>query len=365
MRKRILISMLCIAVALALAYTAYGQGQEYIDKFKEAEKLIEILKKTDETIEMIEEETDIPKEMKVFEVSDLIEENSIQDYAPPSPFVFDVESAQREETEKDTEYFEEFFGPEELIEAVKSSTGDENWPEEAGGMGTTEHYGGKLVVVNTPEMVEKVAALLDGFRRNLPVLVSSTVYLLATDGDYLKRRRRDESSVITGEMVKKILDDARDGRGVELLRTGYLTAYSAQAAYIHSGALHTYVGNTDTSGAGAAAAVFDPVINVFREGLIVGLRAQYRRETGEINLVAMVSLSRLAAIEEHTGVGGAAGKQAPRKVKVETPRVDLQIVSGSSDVPEGCGLLLGGSRMKTARAGRRSFVVLVVSAVET
>ena len=52
------------------------------------------------------------------------------------------------------------------------------------------------------------------------------------------------------------------------------------------------------------------------------------------------------------------------KCKVETPKVDLQIVNGSSDVPEGYGLLLGGSRMKTAQAKQKSFVVLIVPEVQ-
>lgn len=366
MRKGLLIILMCCACALALGYAAYGQGQEYIDKFKEAEKLIKLFEETDEAIEAIEEGRSLPSRMKVFDVSDLIEENSLCDYAPPSPFVFDVESAHREETEIDTEPFDEYWGPEELIEMVKTSTGEENWPEEAGGFGTSEYYRGKLIIVNTPEMIEEIQGLLDNLRKNLPVLVSSSVYLLAVEEDYLKENRRKESSVMPPEAVRKILDDARTGVKVKLLRTGYLTSYSAQAAYLHCGALHTYLGNTDTSAAGGmtAATVFDPVINVFREGFIIGLRAEYYREKGDINLIAMVSLSRLTGIEEHTGIGGGAGKNAPQKVKVETPSVDLQVVSGSADVPEGCGLLVGGSRMKTTQAEQKSFVVLVVPQVQ-
>jgi hypothetical protein len=366
MRKGILILSLCAVLAITLAYTAHGQSKEQLDKFKEAERLIELLKKTNEAIEIIEKDRKLPAKLEVFDVADLIEENRIKDYAPPSPFVFNVESATAEEGEIDTESFEELYGPEEVIELVKATTGEENWPEEEGGMGTVEYHRGKLIVINTPEMIDKVEALLDGLKKSLPAVISSTVYLLAVDEDYLKQHRRTGSSVITPQAVEKMLDDSQAGKKIELLKTGYITSYSSQAAYIHSGALHTYIGNTDTSGAGGLTPVlvFDPVINVFREGFIIGLRAQYNRRTNRVNLVAMVSLSKLTVIEEHTGIGGSIGKQAPQKCKVETPKVDLQIVSGSSDIPVGYGLLLGGSRMKTAQAEQKSFIVLIVPVVQ-
>jgi hypothetical protein len=116
--------------------------------------------------------------------------------------------------------------------------------------------------------------------------------------------------------------------------------------------------------------IFDPIINIFNEGLIIGLRAQYNSQINQTNLVAMVSLSKLTAIEEHKAIGGGlAGEQDKTKgrvteCKVETPKVDLQIVSGSADVPAGSGLLLGGSRMKTAQDQQKSFVVLVVPTVQ-
>jgi hypothetical protein len=210
---------------------------------------------------------------------------------------------------------------------------------------------------------------VNDFRKNLPPLISSAVYLLAADEEYLSGLREKGSSIVSPEAIKKMLNDVQPGSKVELLRTGYLTAYSSQAAYLYCGTVQTYQGDTDTSGMSGLVPIeiFDPIINVFREGLIVGLRAQFNTQTNQTNLVAMVGLSKLIAIEEHKAIGGGFAKEKEGGVtgcKVETPKVDLQIVSGSADVPAGSGLLLGGSRMKTAQAQQKSFVVLVVPTVQ-
>ena len=357
MRKAILILCLCAVSAVALGYAAYGQSKEIIDKLKESEKHEKLLEKINDAIKTIESERKVEKELRIFEVSDLLAR--VTDYAPPSPFVNDVEGLTSSESamerfEEEHESFEgEPFGPDELIEFIMARTGSHNWPEHVGGFGTIELHRGKLIVCNTPAIVGEIGSILDKIRANLPALISSTIYLFSAEEDYLAKVR------------KKILADAEKGAGAGLLRTGSLCAYSSQAAYLYCGTVHTYQGDTDTSGAGGLTpvTVFDPIINLFREGLIVGLRAQYNRHTGQVNLVAMVSLSELTSIEEHIGIGGGIGED-PKKCKVETPKVDLQIVSGSSDVPEGYGLLLGGSRMKTAQAKQKSFVVLIVPEVQ-
>lgn len=365
MRKVILIVTLCAVLAFAAAYAAYGQSREYIDKLKQAEEHIALLEKINEAVKSIEKDLKPESKMRIFDITDL--EMSLIDYAPPSPFVHDVESGFGRSEFTEEESFEEPFGPEEIIEVIRARTGEENWPEEAGGFGTLEHHRGKLIVINTPEILQQVESIIEEMRSNSPALISSTVHLFALDEKYLEQIRKKGSSVITPQAIKKLIEDAEKGTEVELLRTGYLTSYSSQAAYLYAGTIHTYQGDTDTSGAGGLTpvVVFDPIINIFREGFIIGLRAQYNRTTGDVNMVAMVSLSKLTAIEEHTGMGGGLGKEAPpEKCRVETPKVDLQIVSGSSDAPEGYGLLVGGSRMKTTQTEQKSFVVLIVPEVQ-
>lgn len=379
MHRRILTGVLCAVLAFGVGYVAYGQSQEYIDKLKDSEKHIAFLKKIEDAIETIEKERELKKELRIIDVTDLL--TKIPDYAPPSPFVHDVEGLTYSEGggmsfgDEDTEGFEgEPYGPDDFIELIKARTdGDDEdkWPEEEGGFGTIEVHRGKLIVCNTPEVIKEVEAIVADMRGNLPALISSSMYLFAADEEYLKQIRKTGSSVITPEAIKKVIADAQAGQNVEMLKTGYLTAYSSQAVYMYTGTIHTYQGDTDTSGAGGLApfCIFDPIINIFREGFIVGLRAQYNRNTDQVNLVAMVSLSNLTAIEEHIGIGGGTAEEGKAgvsvmKCKVETPKVDLQIVSGSSDVPEGYGLLLGGSRMKTSQAKQKSFVVLIVPEVQ-
>jgi hypothetical protein len=378
MCRRILAGVLCAALALGAGYVAYGQSQEYIDKLKESEKYIAFLEKVQNTIKTIEKDREVKKELRIIDVTDLL--TIIPDYAPPSPFVHDVEGLTYSEgaggmaLDEDEEAFEsEPYGPDEFIELIRARTArddEDRWPEEEGGFGTIEVHRGKLIVCNTPEVIKEVEAIVSDMRGNLPALISSSVYLFAADEDYLKQIRKTGSSVITPEAIGKVMADAQGGQKVELLKTGYLTAYSSQSVFMYTGTIHTYQGDTDTSGAGGLAPIqiFDPIINVFREGFIVGLRAQYNRTTGQVNLVAMVSLSKLTAIEEHIGIGGGIGEEGKgggvMKCKVETPKVDLQIVSGSSDVPEGYGLLLGGSHMKTSQTAQKSFVVLIVPEVQ-
>lgn len=377
MRKPVLIVFLACALAFLLVYVAYAQSKEVIDKLKESERHLELLKKVDDAIAAIGIDRKLPREIKIIDVADLLLE--IPDYAPPLPFVYDVESSGIRPTGAmisfgaEEEPFEKAaFSFDELTKTLKRRTGEDNWPELADGFGTIRLHRGKLIVINTPEMVRNVEAIVNEFRKNLPPLISSTVYLLAADRSYLGQLREKGSSVVSPEAIKKILSDVQPGGKVEFLRTGYLTAYSAQATYLYCGTIQTYQGDVDTSGAGGLVAfeIFDPIINIFNEGLIIGLRAQFNRQTNQTNLVAMVSLSKVTAIEEHKAIGGGlAGEQDKTKgrvteCKVETPKVDLQIVSGSADVPAGSGLLLGGSRMKTAQDQQKSFVVLVVPTVQ-
>ncbi len=381
MRKRIITGVLCALLALGLAYAAYGQSKEYIDKLRESEKHIAFLKKIEDAIGKIEQDREVEREFKIIDITDLLAR--IPDYAPPSPFVHDVEGLTYSEggagavtfDDEDEEDFEgEPYGPDEFVELIKARTEKEDeytWPEEEDGFGTIEVHRGKLIVCNTPEIIREVEAIIEEMRGNLPALISSSVYLFAADEDYLKQIRGKGSSSIEPKAVEKIIADAQTGGKVELLKAGYLTGYSSQAVYVYTGTIHTYQGDTDTSGAGGLApfCIFDPIINVFREGFIIGLRAQYNRTTNQVNLVSMVSLSRLTAIEEHIGIGGGTAEEgkagvAVMKCKVETPKVDLQIVSGSSDIPEGHGLLLGGSRLKTAQTEQKSFVVLIVPEVQ-
>lgn len=374
MHRPVLIVFLVSAIAFLLFYAAYGQSKEVVDKLKESERYIELLKKVEDAIAAIETDRKLPREMKIIDVADLL--LRIPDYAPPSPFVYDVESSGRRPEERaifpgrEEEPFERAaFTSDQLTDTLKQRTGEDNWPELGDGFGTIHLHRGKLIVINTPEMVSNVEAIVNDFRKNLPPLISSAVYLLAADEEYLSGLREKGSSIVSPEAIKKMLNDVQPGSKVELLRTGYLTAYSSQAAYLYCGTVQTYQGDTDTSGMSGLVPIeiFDPIINVFREGLIVGLRAQFNRQTNQTNLVAMVGLSKLIAIEEHKAIGGGFAKEKEGGVtgcKVETPKVDLQIVSGSADVPAGSGLLLGGSRMKTAQAQQKSFVVLVVPTVQ-
>ena len=89
-------------------------------------------------------------------------------------------------------------------------------------------------------MVRNVEAIVKDFGQNLPPLIPSVVYLLAADEEYLGQLREKGSSVVSLEAIKRILTNVQPGGKVELLRTGYLTAYSAQAAYLYCGTIHTY-----------------------------------------------------------------------------------------------------------------------------
>jgi hypothetical protein len=380
MRKKITILLISGTAALIIACAVYGQAKEYADKLRESERHIEFLKKVETTISAIEADRKLPVEMKIIDIADLLV--SIPDYVPPSPFVTDVESIGPYSRGTGTSFagaenepFEGRLSPDELLGVIIRMTGAENWDttERAGQECSIKMRSGKIFVTHTPEMIKKVESAISDFRKKLPPLISSTIYLLAADEEYLGQLREKGSSVVSAEAIKKLISDAKQAGKVELLRTGYLTAFSSQTAYLYCGATHTYQGDTDTSGQGGLAPfeIFDPIINVFNEGLIVGLQAQYNSQTGQTNILATVSLSKLTAIEKHTGIGGLGlsepGKEAEgkaRKCEVETPKVDLQIVSGTGDVPAGCGLLLGGSRIKTAQAEQKSFVVIIVPAVQ-
>lgn len=378
MRKTIIMLAVCAVSATAVFCAAYGQSEKYIKRLRAADRHIKLLKEVEDAIDSIRKDR-VPKlrrwEMHIFNITDLLIETRLPDFSPPSPFVQDVEygcsgagggiTFNGDENSSDDGY-----DPDDLVNLIKYRTGYYNWPEEEDGFGTINFNLGKLLVINTPAMIEKVGRVIEELRANLPDLVLSRVYLFAADEAYLKQLRDKEASVLSPDAVKKILSDSAGVEKVRMLKSGYLTAYSSQAAYLYCGTIHTYQGDTDTSGAGGLTPIeiFDPVINIFREGLIVGLRAHYNRQTDRVSLIAMISLSRLTEFEEHTGIGGGfCGPQEAHgvsKCTVETPKVDLQTVTGSSRVPPGHGLLLGGSKMKTAQDELKSFVVLIVPDVQ-
>ena len=374
MRKTVFAAFVGVTVAIGLLYAAYGQSQEYIDRIRKADPHIKFLEQVTDAIETIENERVVPRvsRMRIYNITDLLIETKLPGFDPPSPYVMDVEAGCGGwghgggiTFNGENRHGDDCYGPEEIIETIQRRTGRYNWPDEAGGFGSIEHYGGKLIVINSPGVLERVEKIINEIRDGMPVQVLSTVYLFSVEEGYMDRVRRKGSSVITPEAVKKIVTDGNSGQEVKLLKTGYLAAYSSQSAYLFDGTSLTYQGDTDTSGGGGLAApcMFDPIINVFHEGLIMKLKARYNRHLKRTNITAFVSLSEVTAIEERTGIGGGVTENV-QKCKVETPRVDMQVISGCADVPEGYGLLLGGSKLKTAQTKQKSFVVLIVPEVQ-
>jgi hypothetical protein len=175
MQKPVLIVFLACALAFILVYVAYAQSKEVIDKLKESERQMELLKRVEDAIAAIQTDRKLPREMKIIDVADLL--LRIPDYAPPSPFVYDVESsavrpagaaisfgAEEEPFEKAA------FSSDELTEILKRRIGEDNWPALPDGFGTIHLHRGKLIVINTPEMVRNVEAIVNEFRKNLPPL---------------------------------------------------------------------------------------------------------------------------------------------------------------------------------------------------
>jgi hypothetical protein len=374
MRKTVSAVFVGTILAVCFIYAAYGQSQEYIDRIKKADPHIRFLEEITEAIETIESERTEPRvsRMRIFNITDLLAETELPDFYPPSPYVMDVEAGYGGggcgggiSFNGDDDHEPRGYDPDEIIETIYRRTGRYSWPDEEGGFGTIEHHKGKLIVINSPKVLDRVKKIIEEFRDSMPPQVLSTVYLFSAEEDYLKEIRRKGSSVITPEAIKKLIADSAGNQRVNLLRTAYLAAYSSQSAYLFNGTSLTYQGDTDTSGAGGLTpiCIFDPIINVFHEGLIMRLKARYNRHLKRTNITAFVSLSEVTAIEERTGIGGGVGEDV-RKCKVETPRVDMQVVSGYADVPEGYGLLLGGSKLKTAQTKQKSFVVLIVPEVQ-
>ncbi len=76
--------------------------------------------------------------------------------------------------------------PDSLIELIKAATGEDNWPEEAGGFGTISHHRGQLIVINTRDIHKKVAAILDNLRRNTGIFVVMEVRFIDITDDFLE-----------------------------------------------------------------------------------------------------------------------------------------------------------------------------------
>lgn len=129
---------------------------------------------------------------EIYNVSDILAK--VPNFTGPDVRVFDPESGggaggggggisfDDEEGEDEGEP----FGAEELIELIKAATGDDNWPEEAGGFGTIEDHRGQLIVINTREIHKQVEAILENLRRNTGIFVVIEVRFVDVRNDFLE-----------------------------------------------------------------------------------------------------------------------------------------------------------------------------------
>ena len=365
MKKVLLLLLLSGAATTACVLPSLAQDRDAIESLKKAELEKKFLQKIRKAIEGIKKDREVKVvfEWEVIDVSDIVED-FVPNYYAPNPRIRDLEAIMRgggpSPIPFDEEDDEESWDSDGLEEWIRLKTGERAWKDFDETM--LKVHGGLLFVRNTAEVIRRVKEVVEKVRRKRREIVSLHLYLLSAAEEYMKRLSGGaQKAVLNADMMKKLMDNARKGRDVKLLRAAVIMAHSGQKVCLFDGVSHSYKGDCDTSGAGGLAPmeVYDPIINIMREGLTVGVMTRYNRDTDEFELTSMVALAHLHSLQEHTVVGGMGNNL--KTFKVEVPKMSLQIIRGTGRVKAGCGLLLGGSRTKTSEKKRKNptFILLV------
>jgi hypothetical protein len=215
--------------------------------------------------------------------------------------------------------------PDRLVDLIKGNIEPDSWAHEKN---TIQYRQGQLVVVQVPEVLDKIGMFLDELRRNQQRRIHLVGRVLSVRLDHLaalhaRVARTGAGAILTPDEVQRLLDvPPGDGR-LTVLSTYSLPAASGQL--VHAGSVRAthLIRDLDVEVAEEATAS-DPVLDDLLTGIVLRLRPSLV-QGGLVQLQA--DLVRAATYGEkkvlETGVG-----------RIDLPARSLQAVATTLLVPE-------------------------------
>jgi hypothetical protein len=242
---------------------------------------------------------------------------------------------------------------EHLMKMVTSLVRPASWTAH-GGTGTTEFFetGCALVVVNSPEVINEVAKLLESLSRLRDTSAVTEVRIVKAPVGFRERigLKITDDAVLTEREVKALLDQAQQVEGVSVTQAPKVTTFDGQVAMIRTGERRLFVtgleavklnGETIYMPQNKAVDLGDTMnwcARVLADGKSVSLWASYTRTRLIGDKVEMVPVvTRVTPIFE----GGSQGKPVPITQHLQVPDLKTDKVEKTATVPTGGTIVLG------------------------
>lgn len=203
--------------------------------------------------------------------------------------------------------------PETLVAMIKRNIAPETWADKKNSIAADADT---LTVVNAPDVMASIAALLKTWRERRSWMIKVTIALVPTE--------TIESILVTSDDGNAILPHI-DARSQSLS----LTAHNGQTVSAHSGKRHAMITDIDMNCTGIGP-VLNPVNEVIRTGLMAEVRPLFIAETGIVHLKFRVLKRRLLCDpEKHRGPFGTLEIPTLAETQLAT---ELYLSEGSADV---------------------------------
>ena len=264
--------------------------------------------------------------------------------------------------------------PEEfLIGLLKANVAEESWPHPAARIEFAE---GALTVTQRRSVLARIAQVLDSLRPSLGKVITLDAWIVAADPAFLAPLRASapagRPAALGAEQARQLLEAAREGNQVELVKSLRISAHPGQRVHVGEGIQHAFLRDHDVQIASSAVAL-SPVIDVFTTGAGFDLTASIEPFGNTVLLEVRADDCELEAMEERKlkllGTVPSPGQEAkpaegpkdlthlPVEAKVQLPRLAHDWVRTSVTAKSGETIVVG----SVSKKGR--IVVFLVTPV--
>lgn len=163
------------------------------------------------------------------------------------------------------------FGADDLIEMIKSAIAEDSWSNTRNSIRVV---GDLLVVVQRPEVLDRIGALLEQLRARRGLLINTVVRVLAVDAEQLDRFLPAEvrrGRALSAEELETLEKAAHRGGVVRRVESAVVLGFNRQLTHVRSVRERSVIRDVDVEVA-SKSTVKDPVVGVLRSGLTVNVR---------------------------------------------------------------------------------------------
>jgi len=219
------------------------------------------------------------------------------------------------------------------------------------------YVNGKLICHITPEDAKKLGELLDKLREGAGYSVKMEVRFIIASVNYLRALGGTNSGMVylSPEAEKKLLDDIKAKRNVEMVALSEVIASDGQTVHIREGRQVSMLMDYDVSTVGIPT--MQPVVQLVNEGLICQFIPAVIRNGKAVSIDVLASLS---SIRKDTRKSSFMGGD------LTLPVMDISLLRSAVRVSDGTAVLVGGVVSGTNEEGKdaREFVIYLKSTVE-